>query len=138
MTSAGREVSVLGTDIAGKPFFQSARTVNISGFEVTLEGLRATLKLNDIVGVRHGGRKARFRVMWVGAQGTPQQGQVGLRSVEPEKDIFALEVSAQSAPQPPQSFAGRERRRYPRIPCYGSVKFRWRVPTSQLLASCKY
>lgn len=124
MTSAGREVTVLGTDIGGKPFFQPAWTVHISGPEVTLEGLRTTLKVNDTVAVRHAGQKARFRVMWVGATGTPQQGQVGLRSLEPEKDIFGVEALGMPASPAPESLSGHERRRYPRVQCAGRVRFR--------------
>ncbi len=123
-SAAPRDVSVFGTDVTGRPFFQSARALCISRFEVTILGLQRTLEVNSVIGVRYGTQKARFRVMWVGAEGTPQQGQIGLRAVEPEKDIFWLEVERRSAPLAAPSFAGRERRRYPRIPCHGSVKFR--------------
>ncbi len=122
--TADREVSVFGTDVAGKPFSQTARAAVISGTEVTVEGVRSILKVNDIVGVRHAGQKARFRVMWVGAEGTPQQGQAGLRAVELEKDIFGPGAPGKSAPLAPLSFTGHERRRYPRIPCYGTARFR--------------
>jgi PilZ domain len=118
-----REVSVFGTDTDGKPFSQSARAFGMSGFEVTLEGLRSTLKVNDIVGIRHAGSKARFRVLWVGAAGTPRQGQVGLRAVDVDKDIWNIGSDKSVVPRKP-SFAGRERRRYPRIPCQGVVTFR--------------
>ena len=125
MTSAGREVMVFGTDTAGKAFFQTARAVSISGFEVTLEGLNCDLSVNNVVGLRHRGQKARFQVVWVGREGTPQQGQIGLRSVEFEKDIWTTE------PQPRRAIAvnhpaiaGSERRRYPRVWCQGRVEFR--------------
>lgn len=127
----GREVSIFGTDVAGKPFSQTARAVGIRGSDVTLEGLTYTLKVNDTVGVRHAGQKVRFCVMWVGAEGTPQHGQVGLRSMEPNKNIWIAPTEA-PAPIPADmpalertpSFAGRERRRHVRIACRGSVKFR--------------
>ncbi len=118
-----REVSIFGTDRDGKPFSQSARAFGMSGFEVTLEGLRITLKVNDIVGIRHAGQKARFRVLWVGAAGTPRQGQVGLQAVDVDKDIWNIGSDKSAVPRKP-SFAGRERRRYPRVPCQGIVKFR--------------
>ncbi len=124
--SAGRDVSVFGTDTAGKPFFLTARAVHINGFEVTVEGLKAALEVNNVVGVRHAGQKARFQVVWIGRQGTPEQGQVGLRALELDKDIFAAAaVLPQSpAPGPHPAVAGRERRRYPRIWCQGRVEFR--------------
>lgn len=125
MASAGREVSVFGTDSSGKPFFQTARAVSISGFEVTLEGLERTIGVNDVIGVRHAGQKGRFLVVWIGKQGTPEQGQIGLRALELEKDIWAVEASSRAAaPQSHPAIAGRERRRYPRIWCQGRVEFR--------------
>ncbi len=125
--AAGREISVFGTDTAGKVFFQTARAVSINGFEVTVEGVQHKLEVNDIVGVRHAGQKGRFQVVWVGRDGTPQQGQVGLRALELHKDIWATSAPSPSrmpAPLSKPSLAGRERRRYPRISCRGSVTFR--------------
>lgn len=117
--SAGqREVSVFGTDASGRPFNQPARVVSLDGLEVAIEGLERKLDVNNIVGLRHGGQKARFRVVWIGHKDTPQHGQVGLRAVETEKDIFA------GADLAGPGTAGRERRRYPRVQCHGDVKFR--------------
>ncbi len=125
MASAGREVSVFGTDSTGKPFFQTARAVSISGFEVTLEGLDRVLDLNNVIGVRHGGQKGRFQVVWVGTAGTPEQGQIGLRSLELDRDIWAQTAPRPAAnPQAHPAVAGRERRRYPRVWCQGRVEFR--------------
>ncbi len=92
---AERDVSVFGTDAFGKPFNQAARVISIDGFEVAIEGLACTLDLNNIVGVRHAGQKARFLVLWIGRNGTPQQGQVGLRALEPEKDIWRAKANGQ-------------------------------------------
>ena len=122
-STPSREVHIFGTDSAGKPFFQTARAFGFKGIDVTLDGLSCTLKLNDTVGIRHAGQKARFRVLWVGAEGTPRQGQVVLRALELEKNIFGLEVPGKPAPLAASSFGGRERRQYPRIPCHGTVKF---------------
>jgi PilZ domain len=125
MASAGREVSVFGTDTVGKPFFQTARAVSVSGFEVTLEGLDRVLDVNNVVGVRHAGQKARFQVVWVGKAGTPEQGQIGLRALELERDIWKQEARRPAAaPASHPAVAGRERRRYPRIWCQGRVEFR--------------
>ncbi len=125
--SSPTEVSVFGTDVAGKVFSETARLIGIAGLEVTLEGLSRTLKVDDTVGLRQAGQKARFRVMWVAEQGTPQQGQVRLRTLEPEKGLW--ETLTRTVPQRPAaaagaSIAGHERRRYPRIPCWGNVSFR--------------
>ena len=124
-SGAGREVSVFGTDSTGKPFFQTARVVSRDGFEVTLEGVQRKLDVTDVVGLRHAGQKARFQVAWVGHEGTPQQGQIGLRALELDKDIWAAEVQPpQPALLPHPAVAGPERRRYPRIWCEGRVVFR--------------
>ncbi len=124
--SAGRDVSVFGTDTAGKAFFLTARAVNVNGFEITVEGLNASLEVDNVVGVRHAGQKARFQVVWVGRQGTPEQGQVGLRALELGKDIFAAAAVLPHSPAllPHPAVAGRERRRYPRVCCQGRVEFR--------------
>ncbi len=127
--SAAGEVSVFGTDASGKAFFQAARVVSIDGFEVTVEGVQPRLDVSNVGGLRHAGQKARYRVVWVGRDGTPQQGQVGLRGMEPDKDIFALGTytlgtAAYTAPNLPKIPAtGNERRRYPRITCRGDAKF---------------
>lgn len=120
----GREISIFGTDASGKPFFQTARIVGIDGFEIAVEGVGCTLDINNIVGLRHAGQKARFQVVWVGQQGTPQKGQVGLRALEPGKNILGTLGETSPVPAPSRSFAGPDRRRHPRIPCHGSVKFR--------------
>lgn len=118
-----RAVSVFGSDATGKPFFQAARVVSIDGFEITVEGVPQRLEVDDTVGVRYGEAKARFQVAWVGHAGTPQEGQVGLRALDLQKDIFAQ--GAPSAPLPGQVARsdGRERRRQPRIVCHGKVEF---------------
>lgn len=123
--SSGREVSVFGTDSAGKAFFQTARAVKIDGFEVAVEGLECALEVNDVVGLRYAGQKARFQVAWLGRKGTAQQGQVGLRALELEKDIWAAQPQPGTpVPQSHPAIAGRERRRYTRVSCQGRVEFR--------------
>ncbi len=95
------------------------------GFEVTLEGLDRALGVNDVIGVRHAGQKGRFLVAWIGKPGTSEQGQIGLRALELEKDIWAVAAAPRpSAPQSHPAVAGRERRRYPRVWCQGRVEFR--------------
>ncbi len=118
-----REVSIFGTDASGKPFFQTAYVVSSDGFEVTVEGMRCMLDVSNVVGLRHAGQKARFQVVSVGREGTPQQGQVCLRALELGRNILGAGVGA-APDQPPKSYEGRERRSQPRIPCQGSVKFR--------------
>lgn len=131
----GREVSLFGTDAAGKPFSESAHAVSINGSEITLEGTKCALHANLLVGIGYAGQEGLFRVSWVGDKGTPQEGRVGLRELQPEKKVLrsmtttlaldrmagnttlVLEAERRPAPTP-------DRRRYPRIHCNGDVLFR--------------
>lgn len=132
----GLEVSVFGTDAAGKPFTQPARAVRMDGAEVTVEGIERPLHVNNLVGLSHGNEEGLFRVIWVGAQGTPQQGQVGLREMHPDKRVLGSMTTTLAL----GSITGKtttvvfdfgrtprhnERRRHPRISCRGSVTFRY-------------
>lgn len=131
----GREVSLFGTDAAGKPFSDAAHAVSINGPEITVEGIKCALRVNLLVGIGYAGQEGLFRVAWVGAEGTPQQGRVGLRELEPEKKVLrsmtttlaldrmagntTLVLEAQGRPEPVP-----DRRRFPRIQCEGDVLFR--------------
>jgi hypothetical protein len=131
----GREVSLFGTDAAGKPFNDAAHAVSINGSEITLEGAKCVLHVNLLVGIGYAGQEGLFRVAWVGGEGTPQQGRVGLRELQPEKKVLrsmtttlaldrmagntTLVLEAERRPTPVP-----DRRRYPRIHCNGDVLFR--------------
>jgi hypothetical protein len=39
-------------------------------------------------------RRARYRVAWIGQEGTSQQGQVGVESLEPANVIWEPEIKA--------------------------------------------
>jgi len=84
------EVRVFGMDSAGKPVNQAAMTVDVSDHGVRLKGLSYWKGPGEIIGVRHGTEKARYLVVWVGQDGTRQQGQVGLSCVETPKLIWAI------------------------------------------------
>lgn len=111
------KVSVFGTDASGRPFFEDARVVSIDGFEVAVEGIDRRLDVNDVIGLRHAGQRGRYRVVWLGHIGSPREGQVGLRAVDTDRDIFARTAVRKAAGE-------HERRRYPRIRCRGDVTFR--------------
>ncbi len=131
----GREVSLFGTDAAGKPFSDAAHAVSINGSEITIEGVKCALRVNLLVGIGYAGQEGLFRVAWVGDQGTAQQGRVGLREMQPEKKVLrsmtttlaldrmagnttlVLEAERRPAPAP-------DRRRFPRIHCDGDALFR--------------
>lgn len=88
---------VFGMDSAGRPINQTGWTVDISQHGARLKGLPFWSGPGEIIGVRHGTEKARFKVVWIGKPGTPQQGQVGLSCLEPEKFIWGIAAPATEA-----------------------------------------
>ncbi len=139
------EVRVWGIDALGKPFSQVAHTIEISALGARLAGLQHVQK-GDILGLQYGEGKARFRVVWMGAPGSDQEGAVGVECVEPGKCIWMaiLEQQATAAaastpvftpamppgipPSPDADKAGewpkRDRRRYPRFQCTGALRLK--------------
>ncbi len=131
----GREVSLFGTDAAGKPFSDAAHAVSINGSEITIEGAKCALRVNLLVGIGYAGQEGLFRVAWVGDEGSPQHGRVGLRELQPEKKVLrsmtttlaldrmagntTLVLEAERRPQPTP-----DRRRFSRIHCDGDALFR--------------
>lgn len=58
-------VRVWGMDADGRPFFQNANASNISSEGAQLSGISHRLKAGDVIGIQHGDRKARFKVVWI-------------------------------------------------------------------------
>ena len=82
-------VEVRGRDARGFTFRQDAFTHDISLRGVRLDGAPLVIEPLSTVEVRHRGRRARFRVIWVGF-GTEVHAQAGLQSLEPEQCIWGL------------------------------------------------
>ncbi|MGH9776923.1 MAG: SPOR domain-containing protein [Candidatus Acidiferrales bacterium] len=76
------------------PFQENAYTVNVSRSGARLTGSRYSQHPGDTVELRRGKDKARFQVMWVGEPGTPVHGQVGVRSLEPARNIWSAPLPA--------------------------------------------
>jgi PilZ domain-containing protein len=87
-TSQESPVRVFGMDSAGRPINQSGWTVDISQHGARLKGLPFWNGPGETIGIRCGTEKARFRVVWIGKPGTPQEGQVGLFCIETGKFIW--------------------------------------------------
>lgn len=85
-------VKISGRDATGKPFFQLGHTLDLNRNGARLGGLPALVHFDDILEVQHRHKKARFRVTWVGRPGTPKANQVGVQYLEPDKDIWGLEL----------------------------------------------
>jgi hypothetical protein len=83
-------VRVRGVDRSGRPFSQSAYTVNISRHGARLDGTGFLTRPGETVEIKRGWRKATFRVVWCGPTGMPHANHIGLRSLQPEKNIWRI------------------------------------------------
>jgi hypothetical protein len=136
------DVKVWGLDRHGKLFVQNARTLDATRFGARLIGVDC-VREGEVIGLQHGGNKARFKVVWAGRENTPKAGQIGIHCMESEKPIFIREPAAPltnpepprvTLPQlgfednrrlrPPRRDMPASRRRHPRYPCSGGVELR--------------
>jgi len=69
-----------------------ARTVDICNSGARLAGLDEPLELGEVLKIEFGNRKAPFRVVWTGAQGTATEGQAGLECLAPDVGIWKLDL----------------------------------------------
>lgn len=84
-------VRIYGMDAAGKPFGANVVTLNVSKGGALLANVNVPLDLGDMIGLQRGVTRAKFRVVRLGKKGTMSQGQVGVKCLEPGKNIFGLE-----------------------------------------------
>ena len=100
------QVWVRGVDRSGNPFVQSAHTIDIGQSGARLDGVGYLTGPGEIVQVKRGWRKARFRVVWIGQLGTAEANQVGICCVEPDKDIWRVPIAESATDKdkkPPRS-----------------------------------
>jgi hypothetical protein len=135
-------VRVSAIDQGGNPFSQTAQTVDVSRTGARISGVRCLRAAGDMVTVECGTRSARFMAVWIGRPGTSEEGQFGVKTLEPEKCIFRIDTGdprpdgyvrpeAESPgdpftvqPLPTQNWDRSERRRAPRLPCSGTGQIR--------------
>lgn len=115
-------VRIFGTDRDGRVFSENVKTIDVSQNGVKLGGVRAQLKVDEIVGLTFGKNKAHFRIRWTGMPGTPAEGTVGLLNLTPEKPLwdFLLPHGIDVF----QTQRTTDRRRWPRVKCSVSVEIR--------------
>ena len=91
-------VLLAGTDISGRPLDQRVMTVNISRRGAQLDGIHGMLGQGDTVTLSRLKKKEQFRVAWVGGEGTPAAGQIGVSAVDPNTSFWdeVLAAAAQS------------------------------------------
>ena len=133
-------VRIFGMNASGAAINVSAWTVDVSHHGARVRGVKQAWAPGETVGLRHGTEKARYQIVWVGANGTPQQGQAGLQSMESGKYIWGtagapaaqagMQTGSFPSPEPlgrlpialaPQRPAGN-RRQFPRYHADGTAK----------------
>jgi hypothetical protein len=83
-------VMVSGLDTNENPFTQSATTVNISARGLCLRGISCLCgKRFQPVQVKYKHHSARYHVAWIGENGTPFEGLIGLESLDDASSLFA-------------------------------------------------
>lgn len=135
-TAARMQVLVRGADSDGSPFSVTAHARDVSGSGACLIGLQGLVVPGTKLEIEYQGRKARYRVQWIGKAGSAQANQVGLRCLEPGNYIWGVELPewAEDNYDPSQAPISRdvpadthsgngnqpareERRAFPRRPC---------------------
>jgi hypothetical protein len=130
-TEVSYDVRAWGMDANGKPFAQTVKALNVSRSGARLVGLTSSPRPADVIGVQCGNEKARFRVVWVGKEGTPEQDHIGISAVDEQRWIWGplgTELQVLRPPNPATSPAPvgdrSERRQQPRYKCNGIVQVR--------------
>jgi hypothetical protein len=103
-------VWVTGTDLNGNRFKQTAKVIEVSRLGGRLTEIRCLRAPGEIVEVKHRGKRAHFRVVWMDIL----SGQVGIRCVELDPYIWGLRLpllrisSAASTPMLNSAATGNE------------------------------
>jgi hypothetical protein len=115
-------VRIFGTDAHGKVFSENVTTINVSREGVKLGGVQASIKPGEIIGLTYKDKKARFTVKWASAPGTPDQGQLGLLALAPDKSIWDFPLPSPGLDEFGRHSKGSERRKHPRLKCVNSAE----------------
>lgn len=86
-------VRVSGLDSNGVLFDIEARTLDITTTGARLEKITCRLHRGASIVIQCGNRKARFRVTWVGAPGTPTHDQIGVQITEAGRHIWGQPIA---------------------------------------------
>ena len=108
-------VRIFGTDRGGRMFSENVTTAELSQNGAKLTGVRAALKVDEIIGLTYGKIKVHFKVKWAGEPGSPREGEVGLLNLTPEKPLWDFPLP--SGAMDDFRFAGKDRRQSARVKC---------------------
>lgn len=134
-------VLVFTTGANGKSVAETAKVVDVSTSGARLSWVRTLKQTGQVAEIEHRGRRAKFRVAWIGQPGTKHEGQVGVEALEPNHDIWGLPPAADVKRQEPlatlpaldpkragavpfaSSWSGADRRAFKRLSCSGGAEF---------------
>jgi hypothetical protein len=77
-------VTILGRDKSGQPFAQDAIASSISESGALLSGITRHVRPGDLLWVEHGGKRSRFKVVWVRDSEAQQLIQAAVHRVDAE------------------------------------------------------
>jgi hypothetical protein len=69
-----------------------AHTLDASDHGVRLAGFRCDLKAGDVIELQYRHTRARFRVVWIATPEGLREQHLGAECVEPEKDMWGVEI----------------------------------------------
>jgi hypothetical protein len=73
---------------------QTCCTYEISLIGVRLVAPQGITQVGQVVSLQRHGRRARYKVIWIGKPGTPHEGQVGVEVLEPNNLIWDNEIKS--------------------------------------------
>jgi hypothetical protein len=120
---------------SGQATRQNAYTLDVSRSGARLAGVKGLTDPGQLIAVRRKTSEARFRVVWIGQPHTPQEGQIGVECIDPDKIIWDVDFAkvhedfevletANSAAWAPKSSSGVGTK-LTDLPCPGKARV-WR------------
>jgi methyl-accepting chemotaxis protein len=91
-------VMLTTTDANGHPVEQRITTLDISRQGALVQGFKGNIRVGKIVLLSRNDKKQEFRVAWLGAKGTPTDGQIGLSAVDPNLGFWDDVLEARGRP----------------------------------------
>src|SRR5690349_8839811 len=122
-------VRVSGSDAHGRSFRHVVCTLDLSATGARITSLQSlTVSVGQELTLEHQKDRVRFQVVWIGQPGTSREGQIGLRTLEPEKKFTAIGRQIDDGAyidtwQPKIEEDREDRRSAPRFDCDRGVQY---------------
>jgi len=71
----------------------AAHTIDISGYGARFSDPSLSLTLGEFIVIRYAEREGVFRVVWIGLPGQSSAGQIGVKCLNPEVNLWDLDLS---------------------------------------------